>query len=55
MQLPNVHLHNVIEDEDTCNAIADRLVDGVRLWNVYNTGVTIGDFQYDNVENLYIT
>lgn len=55
MQLPNVHLHNVIEDEDTCNAIADRLVDGVRLWNVNNPGVVIGDFQYDNVENDFLS
>lgn len=54
MSLPNVHLHNVIEDEDTIQAISDRLVDGVRLWNVNNQGVVIGDFQYDNVENDYL-
>ena len=53
MSVPNVHLHNVIEDEDTIQAISDRLVDGIRLWNVNNTGVVIGDFQYDNVENMY--
>lgn len=55
MQLPNVHLHNVIEDEDTIQAISDRLVDGLRLWNVNNQGVVIGDFQYDNVENNYLS
>ena len=55
MQLPNVHLHNVIEDEDTIQAITDRLVDGLRLWNVNNQGVVIGDFQYDNVENNYLS
>ena len=55
MSLPNVHLHHVIEDEDTIEAITDRLIDGVRLWNVRNTGVVIGDFQYDNVENDYLS
>lgn len=54
MQLPNVHLHNVIEDEDTINAITDRLVDGLRLWNVMYEDVSLGDFQYDNVELLYL-
>ena len=54
MSIPNVHLHGVIEDEDTIQSITDRLVDGVRLWNVNNTGVVIGDFQYDNVELSYL-
>lgn len=54
MQLPNVHLHNVIEDEDTIQAITDRLVDGLRLWNVMYEDVSLGDFQYDNVELLYL-
>ena len=55
MQLPNVHLHNIIEDEDTIEAISDRLVDGVRLWNVNNNGVTLGDFSKDNVEYDFLS
>ena len=50
MENPNVHLHDVIEDEDTITLVAERLTDGLRLWNVKSTGVTMGDFQYDNVE-----
>ncbi|MBO7691184.1 MAG: hypothetical protein J6T10_00940 [Methanobrevibacter sp.] len=55
MDIPNVHLHNVIEDDDTCDSIKDRLIDGVRLWNVYNTGVTLGDFSKDNVEYDFLS
>ena len=55
MQVPNVHLHNVIEDDDSVDAIKDRLLDGVRLWNVNNTGVVIGDFSKDNVEYDYLS
>ena len=50
MDLPNVHLHHIIEDDDTCDAIKDRFTDGIRLWNVNNSGVTLGDFSKDNVE-----
>ena len=55
MSVPNVHLHHVIEDDETCDAIKDRLIDGVRLWNINNTGVVIGDFSKDNVENAFIS
>lgn len=54
MQNANVHLHGVIEDESTCDAIAERLGDGLRLWNVNNSGVTIGNFYYDNLEYSFI-
>ena len=60
MSVAEVHLHNVIEDEATIDAIKERLEDGIRLWNINNsysgTTVTpvIGNFQYDNVENDFI-
>ena len=56
----DIHLNNVIEDEDTCNKIADRFSDGVRFWRVRVTTLgalvlpTIGDYQYDNVEESYV-
>lgn len=55
MSIPEVHLHNVIEDEDTIGLIEERLEQGLRLWNVLNTDVIIGDFTYDNVENDYLS
>ena len=50
-----VHLHHVIEDEETVNQIESRLEDGLRLWNVKNNEVIIGDFTYDNVEYDYLS
>lgn len=55
MSIAEVHLHHVIEDETTVEEIKARLNDGVRLWNIRNTGVTIGDFQYDNVEYDFLS
>lgn len=55
MSIPEVHLHNHIEDEDTVGLIEERLTQGLRLWNVLNEDVIIGDFTYDNVENDYLS
>ena len=49
----DVHLHNYIENEENIEEIRDRLIDGIRLWNVHNRD-KIGDFTYDNVENAYL-
>lgn len=54
MTVPEVHLHNVIEDEETVELIRERLIDGVRLWNIRNRNV-IGNFNYDNVEYTFIS
>ena len=54
LSIPEVHLHNVIEDEETVNEIENRFITGLRLWHVRNEDVTIGDFTYDNVENDYL-
>lgn len=60
MSIAEVHLHNVIEDDDTIDSIKQRLEDGIRLWNINNqqSGTTvrpvIGNFYYDNVENDFI-
>lgn len=60
MSIPEVHLKNVVEDIETCELIAERLVAGVRLWNVTDsrfistTGMKIGNFAYDNVEGDFI-
>lgn len=63
MQLPEVHLRGVPEDELTVSLIKERLVSGLRLWNVdypldpeqpQGSKVSIGDFQYDNVELSFI-
>lgn len=48
----DVHLENVIEDEETISLITDRLIAGIRLWNI-NHG-DIGNYQYDNIENQYV-
>lgn len=45
-----IHLANVIEDEKTCDIIKQRFENGLRLWNVNNESVVMGDFTYDNVE-----
>lgn len=50
----NLHLLGVIEDEETLAGIEERLMDGIRAWNVQRTGVVIGDFTYDNCENDYL-
>lgn len=55
MSLPEVHLHNIIEDEDTVGLIEERLETGLRLWNVKNSDVIMGDFTYDNVELDYLS
>ena len=55
MNVPEVHLHNVIEDEDTVGLIEERLETGLRLWNVKNSDVIMGDFTYDNVELDYLS
>lgn len=38
MELPEVHLVDVIEDQDTVSEIKDRLESGVRLWRVIAEG-----------------
>lgn len=55
----NVHLISVIEDETTCSIITDRLVNGIRLWNIATVSelqdkFDIGTYQYDNVEKSYL-
>lgn len=59
MSIAEVHLHNVIEDEATCDEIKARLSDGIRLWNVTMPEVdndssvirvVMGNFMWDNVE-----
>lgn len=57
----DLHLHNVIEDEETVSIIEDVLGGGIRLWNVGNSGTgvpavtfNIGDYTYDNVEKDYL-
>lgn len=55
MSVPEVHLHNVIEDDDTVGLIEERLETGLRLWNIKNSDVIIGDFTYDNVENDFLS
>lgn len=55
MSIPEVHLHNVIEDEDTVGLIEERFETGLRLWNVKNSDVIMGDFTYDNVELDYLS
>lgn len=47
-----VHL-NVLESNEDTEDINRRLEKGLRLWNVENN-VTIGTFQYDNVEKSYL-
>ena len=59
MKEVNTHLIDVIEDENTCELITDRLVNGIRLWNIAPQGQNtdrfdIGTYQYDNVENDYL-
>ena len=51
----DLHLRNYIENESDMENIKDRLKDGIRLWNVENVGVSIGDFTYDNVELDYLS
>lgn len=53
----NLHLHNVIEDEETISLIKERLENGVRAWNVIvgNIEYTIGSYLYDNVEKDFIS
>lgn len=55
MSIPEVHLHNVIEDEETVGLIEERFETGLRLWNVKNNDVVMGDFTYDNVELDYLS
>lgn len=50
-----VHLHNVIENEDTLNQLKERFENGLRLWNVKNLYVNIGNFTYDNVEYDFLS
>lgn len=50
----DLHLTNYIENNDDIDAIKDRLMDGVRLWNVSNRD-KIGDFTFDNVETDYLS
>lgn len=52
----NVHL-NLIESEDEINKIHDRLIDGIRLWNVteYLSEILIGTYKYDNVEKAFLS
>ena len=51
----DLHLRDYIENESDMENIKDRLKDGIRLWNVENVGVSIGDFTYDNVELDYLS
>jgi len=51
---PSVHLEDMLEAENITNSIALRLSNGLRLWNVEDTGISIGDFTYDNVEKDYL-
>ena len=50
----NLYLQGRITDTDTIEGITERLFTGLRLWNVNNTGVDMGDFTYDNVELDFI-
>lgn len=43
-----------IPSEDIFNNIKSRFQTGLRLWNVNNAGVKIGDYTYDNVETEFI-
>lgn len=50
MRSVDIHVNNAINTDDLITAITDRLTNGIRLWNVSNSDVTIGDYTYDNVE-----
>lgn len=44
---------NILQDSETVNNIRSRLENGIRMWNVADTGV-IGSYTYDNIEKKYI-
>lgn len=48
-----LYLDGVLGDNETIENIKDRFIDGLRIWSVVNNDVTMGDFQYDNVELSY--
>lgn len=50
----NVHLIDYIETDEITEKIKERLNNGLRLWNVRNDDVIIGDLHYDNVEDDYL-
>lgn len=45
---------NMLEADNITDTISKRYKDGVRFWNVLSSGVTIGDYRYDNVEKIYL-
>lgn len=47
-------LTDAISDSETIENIKDRLFDGLRLWNISNQEVVMGDFTSDNVELSFI-
>ena len=49
MSTCNIHL-NLLEIENATDDTSYRLKAGIRLWNVENSDVVMGDTQYDNVE-----
>lgn len=51
----SIHLTDIINDNVTLSSIVMRLNQGMRLWNVIDNEVNIGDFTYDNVEKSYMT
>ena len=51
----NIILDGCITDNSTLEGINERLKDGVRLWNVENNDVVMGNFTYDNVEISYLS
>ena len=48
----NVHL-NMLESFDDIDKISERLINGIRLWNV-EQNVVIGTYKYDNVEKDFL-
>lgn len=62
LKMSNVEitLAEVVNDEETINLIKERLIHGIRLWNIAIVGsmlqdrFPIGTYQYDNVELDYI-
>lgn len=57
LKMSNVELRlsDYVNSEDILDEIKDRLITGLRLWNVMSQGVTLGDFTYDNVEKEFLS
>ena len=49
----DVHLSDYLETNDVTGSIKDRLVNGIRLWNVDKTDLC--DYSYDNVEKDFVS